>query len=67
MPQDRPEPGSASDWLARARGDLAIAKAPLPEGAFYADYSTLNCQIFWHFNRRLPQQALIASIKSGDA
>jgi len=37
VPQDRPEPGSASDWLARARGDLAIAKAPLPEGAFYED------------------------------
>jgi HEPN domain-containing protein len=30
-------PGSASDWLARAKGDLAIAKAPLPEGAFWED------------------------------
>ena len=37
MPQDRPEPGSVGDWLARARSDLAIAKAPLPEGAFYED------------------------------
>ena len=30
-------PGSAADWLARARSDLAIAKTPLPEGAFYED------------------------------
>jgi len=37
VPQDRPAPGSAEDWLIRARGDLAIAKAPLPQGAFYED------------------------------
>lgn len=37
MPQDRPVPGSAGDWLARARGDLAIARVPLPEQAFYED------------------------------
>ena len=37
MPQDRPIPGSAEDWLARARGDLAIAKVPLPVGAFFED------------------------------
>lgn len=37
MSQDRPVPGSAADWLARAKGDLAIAHAPLPEGAFYED------------------------------
>ena len=37
MPQDRPVPGSAEDWLARAEGDLALARAPLPEGAFYED------------------------------
>lgn len=37
MPPDRPVPGSSSDWLARAKGDLAIAKAPLPEGAFWED------------------------------
>jgi HEPN domain-containing protein len=37
MPQDRPIPGSPQDWLARAKGDLAIARAPLPEGAFYED------------------------------
>jgi HEPN domain-containing protein len=37
MPQDRPLPGSAEDWLARAEGDLALARVPLPEGAFYED------------------------------
>jgi HEPN domain-containing protein len=37
MPQDRQAPGSARDWFARAKGDLALARAPLPEGAFYDD------------------------------
>lgn len=37
MPPDRPVPGSAEDWLVRAKGDLAIARAPLPEGAFFED------------------------------
>jgi HEPN domain-containing protein len=37
MPQDRPVPGSAEDWLTRAEGDLALARAPLPEGAFHED------------------------------
>ncbi len=37
MPQDRRGPGTAEDWLSRAKGDLALAKAPLPEGAFYED------------------------------
>ena len=37
MPQDRLIPGSPGDWLARARGDLALARAPLPEGGFYED------------------------------
>jgi HEPN domain-containing protein len=37
MPQDRRMPGSAEDWLARAEGDLALARAPLPQGAFYED------------------------------
>ncbi len=37
MPPARPTPGSTADWLARARGDLAIATAPLPEGAFLED------------------------------
>jgi HEPN domain-containing protein len=37
MSLDRPAPGSTEDWLARAKGDLAIAQAPLPDGAFYED------------------------------
>ncbi|MCP4251581.1 MAG: HEPN domain-containing protein [bacterium] len=37
MPQDRPIPGSARDWLRRAQGDLALAAAPLPDGAFHED------------------------------
>ena len=37
MSPHRQAPGSAADWLARAKGDLAIAKAPLPQGAFYED------------------------------
>ena len=37
MPPDRPAPGSAQDWLERARGDLSLAKAPLPDGAFLED------------------------------
>jgi len=30
-------PGSPSDWLARARSDLALAGVPLPPGALYED------------------------------
>lgn len=30
-------PGSAKEWLTRARGDLALAHVPLPEDAFYED------------------------------
>ena len=37
MPQGRRIPGSPGGWLARARGDLAMARAPLPEGGFYED------------------------------
>lgn len=37
MPANRPTPGSPEDWLNRARGDLALARAPLPEGGFYED------------------------------
>lgn len=37
MPQDRPIPGSPQEWLARARGDLALARVPLPPGGFYED------------------------------
>jgi HEPN domain-containing protein len=37
VPPDKIIPGSPQDWLSRAKGDLAIARAPLPEGAFYED------------------------------
>ncbi len=37
MPQDRPIPGTPQDWLVRAKSDLALARLPLPEGAFYED------------------------------
>lgn len=37
MPSPDTIPGSAAEWLARARGDLALAKAPLPPGAFLDD------------------------------
>jgi HEPN domain-containing protein len=33
----RPTPGSAQEWLLRAKGDLALASTPLPPGAFYED------------------------------
>jgi len=37
MSSNRPLPGSAEDWLSRARGDLALARVPLPEGGYYED------------------------------
>ncbi len=37
MSQDRPIPGSSQEWLARAKGDLALASTSLPEGGFYED------------------------------
>ena len=37
MPQDKPSPGTSRDWLVRAKGVLALAEVPLPEGAFYED------------------------------
>jgi HEPN domain-containing protein len=37
MPPERFIAGSANDWLNRAKGDLALASAPLPDGAFYED------------------------------
>jgi len=37
MPPHKQAPGSVADWLARAKSDLAIAKSPLPEDAFYED------------------------------
>jgi len=35
--QGNRRPGTSEDWLVRANGDLALAKVPLPEGAFYED------------------------------
>jgi HEPN domain-containing protein len=43
MKQDRPIPGSPQDWLLRAKSDLSIAGAPLPEGALYEDLC-FHCQ-----------------------
>lgn len=37
MPPERDIPGSPREWLARAKGDLALAKAPLPSEGFYED------------------------------
>ena len=37
MPPGRQIPGTPQDWLARARSDLAFARLPLPEGAFFED------------------------------
>lgn len=37
MPENRSIPGSAEEWLVRARADLALAQAPLPAGALYED------------------------------
>ncbi len=43
MPQDRSVPGSAQDWLARANGDLSLARTPLPNDGFYEDLC-FHCQ-----------------------
>jgi HEPN domain-containing protein len=37
VPPEGQIPGSPSDWLRRARSDLALAKMPLPSGALYED------------------------------
>ena len=37
MPRETPVPGSPPEWMVRARSDLALAKAPLPDGALYDD------------------------------
>lgn len=37
MPPERSIPGTPCDWLDRAKSDLALARLPLPEGAFYED------------------------------
>jgi HEPN domain-containing protein len=37
VPDHRGTPGSPQEWLARAKGDLALAETPLPAGGFYED------------------------------
>jgi hypothetical protein len=37
VPETRPVPGAPQEWIARAKGDLALAQAPLSEGGFYED------------------------------
>ena len=37
MPQDRPPPGSAGEWLRRARSNLVLARMELPEDGLYED------------------------------
>lgn len=51
MPHDV-VPGSAEDWLLRAKGKLAAARQPLPEGGYWED---------WGF---MAQQAAELAIKS---
>lgn len=36
-PPPKPSPGSAHDWLDRARGKLALAQTPLPSGGYWED------------------------------
>ncbi len=44
MPPPSPSPGTASEWLDRAKGKLALARQPLPEGAFWEDLCFLSQQ-----------------------
>ena len=37
MRRPKHAPGTPEDWLARAEGDLALAKVALPEGGYYED------------------------------
>jgi HEPN domain-containing protein len=37
MQADKPEPGSAADWLRRAHSDLALASIALPAGVLYTE------------------------------
>lgn len=44
MPPDRSIPGDSLDWLARAKGSLALAKQPRLEGVFWEDLCFLAQQ-----------------------
>jgi HEPN domain-containing protein len=37
-------PGSAEDWLSRARGKLLLARQPLPEGGYWEDLAFMAQQ-----------------------
>jgi len=43
VPPPSPAPGTAREWLERARGKLALASQPLPPGGFWEDLCFL-CQ-----------------------
>jgi HEPN domain-containing protein len=44
MPPHDPVPGTAREWLDRAKGKLALARQPLPPGAFWEDLCFLDHQ-----------------------
>ncbi len=44
MPPDKAIPGSPRDWLARAKGSLALAKQSKAEEAFWEDHCFLTQQ-----------------------
>jgi HEPN domain-containing protein len=44
VPPPSPAPGTAREWLDRARGKLALARQPLPDGGFYEDLCFLTQQ-----------------------
>jgi HEPN domain-containing protein len=53
-------PGSAEDWLIRAKGKLGLARQPLPEGCFWEDLAYMAQQaaelaikaVYQHFGWR---------------
>jgi HEPN domain-containing protein len=44
MPTHNPVPGTAREWMERAKGKLALAYHPLPPGAFWEDLCFLDHQ-----------------------
>ena len=60
MPPPNPAPGSATDWLARAKGKLVLAEASLPDGGYWEDLSFCAQQaaelaikaVYQHYNWR---------------
>ena len=76
MPENRYIPGSPQDWMARAMSDLALARMPLPEGAFYEDLCFHAQQAAekalkaiyqshgWHFKYTHDLEELLAGLKN---